>query len=385
MTNVFDYLLWRGDLTLEQSPFQEVDGLILTCLAYHYFKGVLKQYAATPVRIEDLAIKVKDLPAEKLRMRDPQDLVLLQLMGKSQRFQNMEICYYVDHVDREKEAQFAAFTVLLGDGTIFIAYRGTDLSLIGWKEDFNMSFLDFVPAQIAAAAYLLFAAQNLTGDIRIGGHSKGGNLAVFAAAICPRKIQHRILCIYNHDGPGFQEGMLRFQGYKDIISKVHSFVPESSIIGMLMNHQGGYTVVKSAQKGLLQHDPYSWAVSGKDFVRLESVSMESKFWDKTLKNWLKSLTPEKREKFVDALFELLSMTHADEQGEVVLSPKNAYRTLQTLKDEDEETREAIFDGLRLLWIAARKTAGDYGFAIQKLAELKLWTRKDKEAVLCEMK
>jgi hypothetical protein len=145
---------------------------------------------------------------------------------------------------------------------------------------------------------------------------------------------------------------------------------------MLMNHQGGYTVVKSTQKGLLQHDPYSWEVSGKDFVFLEAVSMESKFWDKTLKNWLKSLTPQKREKFVDALFELLSMTHADEQGEVVLSPKNAYRTLQTLKDEDEETKEAIFEGLKLLWIAARKTAGDYGFALQKLAELKLWTRKE---------
>lgn len=375
MTNVFDYLLWRGDLTLEQSPFQDVDGLILTCLAYHYFIGVLKQYDTTVVRIEDLANQVKDLPMEKLHVRDPQDLVLLQLMGKSRRFQNMEVCYYVDQVDMEMEAQFAALTVLLGDGTFFVAYRGTDLSLIGWKEDFNMSFLDFVPAQIAAAAYLMYAAQNLSGDIRIGGHSKGGNLAVFASAVCPRKIQDRILCIYNHDGPGFQEGMLRFQGYKDIIFKVHSFVPESSIIGMIMNHQGGYTVVKSAEKGLLQHDPYSWEVSGKDFVRLEAVSMESKFWDKTLKSWLKSLTPQKREKFVDALFELLSTTQADEQGEVVLSPKNAYRTLQALKDEDEETKEVIFDGLRLLWDAVKKTAGDYGFALQRLAEVKRLDKK----------
>ena len=375
MTNVFDYLLWRGDLTLEQSPFQDVDALILTCLSYHYFTEVLNQYDATPVRIEELAKRVKGLPQEKLHMRDPQDVVLLQLIGKSKRFKNMEVCFYVDHVDIEKEAQFSAITILLGDDTSFIAYRGTDLSLIGWKEDFNMSFLDFVPAQIAAAAYLLYVAQNSQGKIRVGGHSKGGNLAVFAAAVCPRKVQGRILCVYNHDGPGFQEGMLRFRGYKEIVPRVYSFVPESSIIGMLMSRQGGYTVVKSAEKGLLQHDPYSWEVSGKDFVRLESVSMESKFWDKTLKNWLKSLTPKKREKFVDALFELLSMTHADEQGEVVLSPKNAYRTLQTLKDEDEETRKAIFDGLHLLWTAARKTAGDYGLALQRLAEYKLLEKK----------
>lgn len=375
MTNVFDYLLWRGDLTLEQSPFQDVDGLILTCLSYHFFTEVLEQYDATPVRIEELAQKVKDLPQEKLRMRDPQDVVLLQLMGKSQRFKNMEVCFYVDHVDLEKEAQFSAITILLGDGTFFIAYRGTDLTLIGWKEDFNMSFLDFVPAQIAAAAYLLYVSKNLPGKMRIGGHSKGGNLAVFASAVSPQKIQERILCIYNHDGPGFQEGMLRFRGYKEIVPKIYSFVPESSIIGMLMSRQGGYTVVKSAEKGLLQHDPYSWEVSGKDFIRLESVSIESKFWDKTLKSWLKSLTPEKREKFVDALFELLSLTHADDQGEVVLSPLNAYRTLQTLKDEDEETKKVILDGLRLLWLAAKKTAGDYGFALQKLAGLILLDKK----------
>lgn len=375
MTNVFDYLLWRGDLTLEQSPFQDVDGFILTCLSYHFLTEVLGQYNTKPVPIGDLAKKVKELPQEKLRIRDPQDLILLQLMGKSRRFENMEVCYYADHIDKEKEAQFSAITVLLGDGTFFVSYRGTDLSLIGWKEDFNMSFLDLVPAQTAAAAYLLYVGQNLSGGIRVGGHSKGGNLAVFASAVNPRKIQDRIICVYNHDGPGFQEGMLRFQGYKDIIPKVRSFVPQSSIIGMLMNHQGGYTVVKSAEKGVMQHDPYSWEVLGADFVRLETVSVESKFWNKTLKCWLKSLTPQKREKFVDALFELLSTTHADEQGEVVLSTKNVLRTLQTLRDEDEETREIIFEGLHLLWVAARKTAGDYGLALQRLAEVKLLDKK----------
>lgn len=375
MTNVFDYLLWRGDLTLEQSPFQDVDGLILSCLSYHYYTEVLKQYDAAPVRIEDLAKKVNALPEEKLRVRDPQDAALLQLVGKSRRFQNMEVCLYVDHVDAEKEAQFSAITILLGDGTFFVAYRGTDTSLVGWKEDFNMSFLDFVPAQIMSAIYLLYAAQNLSGAIRIGGHSKGGNLAVFAAAVCPRKTQDRILCVYNYDGPGFQEGMLRFQGYNDIIPKVHSFVPQSAVIGMLLSHQGGYTVVRSSEKGLLQHDPYSWDILGADFVRLEAVSKESQFWDKTLKNWLNSLSQQKREKFVDALFELLSTNYTDEQGKLELSPKNVYRSLQTLKDEDEETKKAIFEGLWLLWQAARKTAGDYGLGLQKLSDLKLLEKK----------
>jgi len=375
MANVLDYLLWRGDLTLEQFPFQDVDGFIITCLSYHFLTEVLMQYDAQPVPICELAQRVKELPQEKLHIRDPQDVVLLQLMGKSPRFQNMAVCFYADHIDIEKEAQFSAITVLVGDGTFFVSYRGTDLSLIGWKEDFNMSFLDLVPAQTAAAAYLLYVAQQLSGEIRVGGHSKGGNLAVFASAVNPKEVQERIVCIYNHDGPGFQEGMLRFQGYRDILEKLHTFVPQSSIIGMLMNHQGEYTVVKSAEKGVMQHDPYSWEVMGADFVRLEAVSVESKFWNRTLKCWLKSLTPQKREKFVDALFELLSATHTDEQGEVVLSTKNTLRTLQTLKDEDEETRDIIFEGLHLLWVAARKTAGDYGLALQRLAEVKLLEKK----------
>ncbi len=375
MANVLDYLLWRGDLTLEQFPFQDVDGFIITCLSYHFLTEVLMQYDAQPVSICELAQRVKELPQEKLHIRDPQDVVLLQLMGKSPRFQNMAVCFYADHIDIEKEAQFSAITVLVGDGTFFVSYRGTDLSLIGWKEDFNMSFLDLVPAQTAAAAYLLYVAQQLSGEIRVGGHSKGGNLAVFASAVNPKEVQERIVCIYNHDGPGFQEGMLRFQGYRDILEKLHTFVPQSSIIGMLMNHQGEYTVVKSAEKGVMQHDPYSWEVMGADFVRLEAVSVESKFWNRTLKCWLKSLTPQKREKFVDALFELLSATHTDEQGEVVLSTKNTLRTLQTLKDEDEETRDIIFEGLHLLWVAARKTAGGYGLALQRLAELKLLEKK----------
>lgn len=374
-TNIFDYLIWRGDLTLAQTPFQDVDGLILSCLAYHFFDQVLQQYSSAPVTIREAAKRVKALPQKALRMRDPQDVLLLQMMAESRRFQNMKLCYYVDHVDAEKQAQFAALTVLPGDGTAFITYRGTDLTLVGWKEDFNMSFQNVVPAQIAAAAYLLYVTKGFSGLLRLGGHSKGGNLAVFAGAVAPKRIQRRILTIYNHDGPGFQEGMLQFPGYLAIIPKVRAFVPHTAIIGMLMNHRGDYTVVESDEKGIMQHDPYSWAVLGTDFVRLETVSKESEFWDKTLKEWLASQTPEKRGKFIDALFEVLYTVQESETGEIAISPKHAYRTLLTLKDEDEETRRIIFEGFRLLWAAARKTAWNNEGVLQKLSALKLPERK----------
>lgn len=376
MANIFDYLLWRGDLLLAEAPFQDVDGLILSCLAYHYFDRVLTPYDPTPVTIAEAARRVKELPREDLRIRDPQDVVLLQLMGKSPRFGHMELSLYVDHVDVAHEAQFSAITVALGDGTTFIAYRGTDLSMVGWKEDFNMIFQDFVPAQVAATRYLLFVAQHFEGEIRLGGHSKGGNLAVFAGAVCPERVKARILCVYNHDGPGFQEGMLGFSGYRKMLPKVRTFIPQSSLVGLMFYRGGDHVVVKSVQKGLLQHDPYSWEVLGPSFVSLENTTAGSKFVDITLKSWIKSLPVEKREKFIDSLFEILAAAHTDAQGEIVLSPGNAYRTLQTLKEEDPETRELIMDGFSLLIQATKQTAGVYARALQRAVEQRL--RKIKE-------
>lgn len=374
MNMMFEYLTWRGDLTLEQSPFSEVDGLILSCLSYHFLDEVLGNYDKNPITLDDLAFLVREMPQEKLRMRDPRDVVLLQLLGKCERFGNAKICLHVNHVDSELVAQFAAITLLLDDGTIFVSYRGTDMSLVGWKEDFHMTFRECIPAQVAASAYLLHVSRTFEGNIRVGGHSKGGNLAVFSAAISPAPLQERIEAVYTFDGPGFHQGMLQFAGYQTILPKIHSFIPQSSIIGMILNQDGAYSVVQSSEHGLFQHDPYSWEISRNHFVCLEDISMGSQLVNKTLKDFLGRLTLEKREIFVNTLFEILDQTHTDGEGEVVLSAQNALRTLQSLSGEDEETREIIGEGIKLLWKATKKTAEDHSSTLQKLAELK-WTKK----------
>lgn len=368
MNTIFEYLSWRGDLTFLQSPFTEVDGLILSCLSYHFLDEVLKNYDPSPISLDDLAYLVREMPEEKLRMRDPRDVVLLQLLGKCRRFQNAKISYHVNHVDRELVAQFSAITLLLDDDSIFVAYRGTDMSLVGWKEDFHMTFRECIPAQIGAAAYLLQVSKLYFGKIRVGGHSKGGNLAVFAAAISPTDLQERLEDIYTFDGPGFHQGMLRFSGYQAILPKVHSYLPQSSIIGMILNQDGAYSVVQSSEKGLFQHDPYSWGIVANHFICLEDVTLGSQLVDKTLKNFLAGLSLQKRELFVNTLFELLDQTHTDEDGEVVLSAHNTLRTLQSLSDENEETRHIIGEGMGLLWRAARKTAEDYGVSLHKIAD-----------------
>ena len=178
----------------------------------------------------------------------------------------------------------AALTVLLEDGSAFLAFRGTDGTLVGWKEDFNLSFLDVVPAQLEAADYVQTFAAGFSGPLRLGGHSKGGNLAVAGAALAGMKARDQIRSVWSFDGPGLNAYLLARPGYSELLTRIRSFVPKSSVVGLLLAHEEPYTVVDSDQEGLFQHDPYSWQVQGPGFVRLEEVDPGSRLIDRTLKN-----------------------------------------------------------------------------------------------------
>ncbi len=338
-------------------------------MSYCFFQSVLEPYDTKGVSIETLAKQVQELSEEKQKLRDERDLKLLNLLGNATRFQDMKICCYVDHVHTEKESQFSAMTTILNEKELFVSYRGTDLSLVGWKEDFNMTHKELVPAQIASSSYLLYVAQNLEGSIRIGGHSKGGNLAVFSAAVAPDFVKERLISISTYDGPGFHHEMLAFEGYQKIVPLVKAFVPQSSVIGLMLAREEPYYVVASQNKGLMQHDPYSWGISGVDFVYLESVTKGSQFFDKTLKNWLEVLPRDKREIFFDAFYTVASTHYGDDKGELVFSKRNAYRTIYSLRYEDEETREIILEGFRLYWEAFCKTTKELDISLKSLISL----------------
>lgn len=374
MANMFDYLTWRGDLTLAQSPFQDVDSLILSTLAYVFFDGIVPESMEETVTIAQAAELYFFRSEEQWKSRVDEDLELLAHLAESERFAKMELCGYVNKLDLAAEKQFSALTILTGDDMVFVAYRGTDSSSVGWKEDFNMSFMDMVPAQQEAGIYLCQAAKHFAGNFRVGGHSKGGNLAVFAAAMCPKDVQERIVSVYNHDGPGFREGMLQREGYRAILPRVQTFVPQSSVIGMLLEHEEAYIVIRSSQKGIMQHDPYSWEIIGKDFVRLEELTEESRLLDQTVKTWLNELPEKQREKFVDTVYEGISVLPVDEFGEIQISPKIALQALRAWGDEDEETKKIIGDVLKLLLQAARKTAQEYTMTLPKLGN---WERRNE--------
>ena len=229
------------------------------------------------------------------------------------------------------------------DDTIYVSFRGTDNTLIGWKEDFNMSFKSHMESQIDAKEYLENIAQKYPNKkLRLGGHSKGGNLAVYASIFANSEVKSRIINVYNDDGPGFHEDIINTEEYKNAIEKVITYIPQDSIFGMLLNHEEEVTVVQSIQKGVMEHDVYSWQVMGNNFVVLNEVTNGSKFIDKTIKNWLNSLDLHTREQVIHIIFEIINSTQAKTVEDLRLSLiKNARIILSAYSHIENEDKKMI--------------------------------------------
>jgi len=353
MANVCDYVKWRGDLSIEQSEFNEIDNLILSRFSYFPFDKIIKENEV--VTIKELSERFKKQDIRKLPILWKDDVDLFPLMGESERFGKLLATKYINKIDQEQEKQFASITVLMPDNTIFVSYRGTDNTIVGWKEDLNMSFKSHIASQISAKKYLEIIAQEYPDKkIRIGGHSKGGNVAVYAATFVNKEIKDRIINVYNNDGPGFCDDVIETPEYKEMIEKVHTYIPQSSVIGRLMNHREKYTVVKSIQKGIMQHDLYSWEVLGTEFITLEEVTNGSEFVDKTIKEWLEKVEPAKREQVIDVIFDILNTTDAQTMKEIKSNWFTSARTMiASYKNIDNETKEMIWQTLNELFKVAK--------------------------------
>lgn len=342
MTNIFDYIKWRGDLTLEQSEFNEIDNLILSRFVYFPFEEIMEENET--VSIKELGRRFTEKTIDRAKILQKEDKDFFPLMAESKRFGEMEVTKYINKIDVEEEQQFSAITILMPDNTIYVSYRGTDTSIIGWKEDFNMSFKSNIKSQLDAVLYLQTIAQYYENPIRVGGHSKGGNLAVYASVFASEEIKKRIIIIYNNDGPGFDDDITEKEEYKEMIKKVHTYIPQDSIFGRLLNHEEKYTVIESAQKGIMQHEVYSWQVLGKQFIHLKEVTNGSKFIDKTIRDWLKQTSPKEREEFIDIIFEIINTTEAETFIEIRDKwLTNGKKILTSYKNIKPESKQMILD------------------------------------------
>ena len=353
MANVCDYVRWRGDLTLEQSEFNEIDNLILARFSYFPFDKIIRENEIATIK--ELSRRFSNQDVTKLPILWKDDVELFPLMGNSKRFGGMLATKYINKIDAEQEKQFSAITVLMPNDIIYVSYRGTGNTIVGWKEDFNMSFKSHIASQISAKQYLEEIAKEYpSSKIIIGGHSKGGNIAVYAATFASKDVKDRIINVYNNDGPGFCEDVIETPEYQEILPRVHTYIPQSSIIGRLMNHKEKYTIVESVQKGIMQHDLYSWQVLGKEFVTLKKLTNESEFIDKTIKDWLENVEPEKREQVIDAVFEILNTTEAQTMKELKANWfANAKTILGTYKNIDSDTKEMVWQTVNELLKVAK--------------------------------
>ncbi len=355
MNNILSYLDWRGDITMDIRPFNEVDSVILSRISYLPFEHIVTEKFDEYISLKEAAdIFFNSMDAMK-KADSNADMALLKRMSASSRFDSLRLCGYVAESDEDIEKQFSALSVILPDGCCYISYRGTDGTLLGWKEDFNMTFRCPVPSQEAAVSYLNRASDYFTGQLITGGHSKGGNLAVFASSFCNEEIKERISAIYNFDGPGFDNKVIETDGYRNICNKVVTFVPQSSVIGMMLEHEEPYAIIRSFEKtGMMQHNVYSWTVDRDHFHRVKEVDKRSTFIDFTLKEWVGKMSPAQREAFVDTAYHILT-----QNGEKTINDMSrSYivrltKFIYSMRDLDEDDRKKVTDAILLLVDSAR--------------------------------
>ena len=347
MADLFEYISWRGDLLFSAVPFTPVDALLFSCLAYLRLDGLVPETPEAAIPLPEVAELFLALPDAEKRVRVKNDLTLLRAAASAPRYRSTRLTFYRSIFIPEEETQFAAVTFLPEDGSAFLAFRGTDYSLVGWKEDFNMSFQDSIPAQREALSYTISLGASFTGPLRLGGHSKGGNLAVYAGAKSPLGVQNRILAVYSLDGPGFTSSLMGNSGYLRLVPRIRTFIPESSVIGILLEHEEPYAVIRSRQVSILQHEPYSWQIMAGDFLYLQENSTGSQLAQGTVRNWIADMTPQERSEFVDALFELLSAGGAEQVGEL-LHPKSVVAFFRALKKNPRTQRLLTSEMVQLL-------------------------------------
>ena len=318
MGNIMDYISWRGDLSFEQSQFNEVDNLILACFSYVNLDGISAVTKQKGIGLKKLTKEfmklhtMKELEADKSFIRLAP--FMMMEMAKSVRFGKCVVRNYVNDIVTEAEQQFAAMEIVLEDGTSYVSFRGTDDTIIGWKEDFNLS-TGVVPAQKRAIEYLQKISEHTDGMLRVGGHSKGGNLAIYGSVMC-KSAHEKILEIHSNDGPGFSREFQELPETKEMMPKIIRIIPEYSIIGTLLEHEKEPVIVASSSKGLLQHDGFSWEVQGPALVRRDSLNKTALRFIEILHKWIDGMDMEQKRLLIEDLFATLQASGYENLSEV---------------------------------------------------------------------
>ena len=356
---LLDYLQWRNDVPLSISPFNEVDNVIFSYLSYIDFRDLKEDWNG----FFDLRDLFRDF-CEKYSLEEIMNTgefterapLLLQEMMEGERFSATKVGYYAEDFDKDQVKQFAALVFLLPDGRNYISFRGTDKTITGWKEDFLMSCQSETAGAKEAVEYFNKIAPVLEGELILGGHSKGGNFAMYAAAFCEAECKERIVQVYNNDGPGFREEIIQSPEFQEILPKILTIAPQSSIIGQLLSNPAGQHVIHSTAKGILQHDAMTWEAE-KDCLVTSELDELSEYTKTTLGSWLETMDDATRESLCTTAFSLIESTKSETFIEF---SGNLMKNMETIWKEmgklPEEKKKEIMNALSNLMESSKQAA-----------------------------
>jgi hypothetical protein len=354
MGNVISYVYEFGGFTFTEKPFCEIDGLIFSHLSYFVFDNIVPGLDDNKpaILLSDVAQYMDWHDFISVKWEEDKNKELFYKVAFSRRYRDTRVNYLVNEIDTGGDMQFCAVTFMLANGDVFISFRGTDDNIVGWREDFNMAYSTPVGAQIKSTEYVEKVARLLAKKRSLrfyfGGHSKGGNLAVYAAMTCNEKIKHRIGRIYNMDGPGFRPDFMETLKYDAIKEKIIKILPDESFVGMLMETKDDYELIKSSEIGVSQHICFSWQVQGDRFERSESEVPKRKDLYDRINNWIFGMEKEKVGDFIDNLFKLVEITEAktitdlrNVKGSELA--RKAYSVMQEYNSMNEETKHMFWE------------------------------------------
>ena len=311
MGNLITYVQQYGAQTFEDKSLTDVDVLVLTEIAYLPFDEIVPKSCdvTEAISLEQLGKEFEQIK-EKQQELNPfmitsERIELLEVVSKSQRYKEIKVFGFLNDIDDERTKQFAAVCYQWEEDKRWIIFRGTDETLIGWKEDFMMTYSDLIPAQTDAIEYLKKQAETFSGTLNVSGHSKGGNLSLYASAMQEEDIQNRIEQIYCWDAPGVHRSILGIEGYQRVVSKAKRYIPQDSIVGMMLESQVPYHIIESQGSGISQHSALMWNIEEDHFVELTELTKNSQLTDQTFKQWTEVVSDEDLKLFFDTFFELI--------------------------------------------------------------------------------
>lgn len=349
--NIIGYVK-KNKSAFAESPLNEVDGLIFAELAYLDFG---RRARGIPDKtLGEYAQDSDKLVAGTLSILRKHNLRLLKAIAASPRFAPVKVGFFRVRNSDEKDVRFAAVTFKIEEGLYHVSYRGTGVSLVGWRENLKMALLTVIPTQRMALKYLNDVAERIAGNFTVGGLSKGGNLSLFSATYAPDRIKSRILTVFDYDGPGFKLGIFDDARYIEVATRVRKFVPQDSIVGMLLMASQVYEVVDSKGVSVRQHDPFTWQVrDSTSFKKLPQTTRASHATDAALTRWLAELDERTRRKFIYAVFEIVNGSGAKEVGDFFHRPIHRIRLMKRAYEQlDGGSKELVAKGgkqLLSLW------------------------------------